>query len=177
MPKPNEVLFRLHAIKAPDALGVEVNQRDDVFIKQQHEKLGVLPGQKVLATDLSVDRPWRLNNLFSDLRRGGYTLLNMNVEIRTDKVSKKSKPVMSLNFGLVGECTCTPEQLAWVQEYLGRAAFKLVQAYLNPRRDGSTQLAYDCINAVELDQAWHSPMPVEQLFALPAPEVTEQNPA
>lgn len=174
MPKPNEVLFRLHNVRTPEVLGVEVNQRNDSFLKEQHEKLGVLPGKKVLSTNVETDPLWNLKNTLVCLRQQGYTLLNMGVEIRTHPKTGKKKPVLSLNFGLVGETTCTEEQLEWAKEFFHRTGYELAQAYLNTRRDGSTQLAYDCINAVSLTGQIEAPLPVLELITL---EVNDSTPA
>lgn len=169
MSKPDEVLFRLHAIRTPDVLGVETAMRNDDFLKKQHEQLGVLPGTKVFETRLPQDKPWRLDGVLGDLRQGGYTLLNMNVELRPGAVKDSIKPVLSLNFGM-GTSTCTPEQLAWVEEYLGRAVFKLAQAFRNPRVDGTSQLAIDCAQAARFEPGLNS-LPLCRLLELPAPSV------
>lgn len=149
MRKPNEVLFRLHNINAPKELNIDVNRRDDDFLRAQHEKLGVLPGEKVFETNLPKDGPWKLGGVVRDLAQAGYRILNMSVELRPIKNSDKFKPVLSINFGLAGDATTTPEQNGWIVQLLSGATFKLAQAYLNPRTDGTTLLALDCANAVQ----------------------------
>lgn len=167
MKRPNEVLFRLHSIRPPEILNVETAIRDDELLKKQHEELCVLPGIKVFETRLPQDKPWRLDGVPGDMRLGGYTLLNMSVELRPGAEEGSIKPVTTLNFGM-GTSTCTAEQIAWVEEYLGRAVFKLAQAYHNPRTNGTSQLAVDCCQAAKFEPGLMD-LPLRRLLGLKTP--------
>jgi len=167
MSKPNEVLFRLHNVTPPAALQVEEFDRNDIAFEVEHARLGVLPGEKIFKTNVDVDGPWMLAAVFNVLKRNGYTPLNMNVERRpTPKMT--IKPVLSINFGLTGETTCTPEQVNWAEEFLSTVVFKLAHGYLNPRVDGSSQLAIDCIFTVKREPG-QSDLPLQKMLGAPAP--------
>lgn len=159
--KPSEVLFRLHGITPPAGLEIEVNERNDDVLRKLHEQKGILSGKKVFATTYP-DGPWRLNLLVSDLTAAGYSLDNLNVELRPGAKPGSVKPVLSINFG-TGPSTCTSEQIAWVEQLLAKASYGLAQAYLNPRTDGSSQLSFDCAQS-EKFLPEQSVLPVKRLL-------------
>lgn len=172
MPKPKEVLFRLHNIAPPAALQIDVYDRNDASLKEAHQRIGVLPGEKIFATDVMVDGPWKLATVFAVMKGNGYVPLNINVE-RRPTAQNTIKPVLSINFGQTGESTCNPEQISWAEEVLSTTVYKLAQGYLNPRVDGGSQLAIDCVYTVK-HESGRSDLPLEKMMGIPvsAPDTT-----